>query len=406
MPWLRLVLILLLTGPVAGCGALGWSWGRPAASRRESLEKMDPARIQIDTMGFADRFVAGMTGVCDRLESRASTPAAKDAAHQLKTDIALGAISNAVNPRPIAGMIDMVVLVTLLRQVAEDPWVGRTFGADAALLVESLKRQEADVRAMAKRYLTDAQLAEISQLADRWHAAHSAAHSVAHVHLADLPEANRPPEEGTRMPTSVFGLLFFDPTANLDPAVREIELSRGTSERMFFYLQRMPLLLQWQIEGFYRQLLEAPQLKQVLADTSAVAGSTTRFAEATSRFTDTVGAFPGHLSEQRDQAIRQMASALTQERTDTIRQLAEAVATQREAAITQATTRIAAEREQAVGQAAAALRQEQQAFVSGLEAATDRSINRLIKGLAVLCVGVAALLAGIALVFRRLPRRG
>jgi hypothetical protein len=407
MPWLRPIVAALLACLVTGCGAMGrWSpWSKPAASRGESLTRMDPARIQADTMGFADRFVTAMTGVYDQLERDAPSLVAKDAAHQLKTDLALGAISNAVNPRPIAGLIDMVVLVTLLRQIAEDPWTAQTFGPDTARLVQSLKRQEADVRSMASHYLTDPQLAELSQLAEGWHRAHPDERSVSHVHLADLPEANRPPEAAGKLPSSVFGLLFFDPTANLDPAVREIELSRATSERMFFYLQRLPLLLQLQVEGFYRQMLEAPQFKRVLDDVSAVAGSTTRFADASNRFTDTIGRFPPQLSEERQQALRQIASEMTQQRDAAIRQLADAVAVQRDAAITQATTQIASQREQAIGQMASALRQEQQVFVSNLEAAAHRSINRLLQGLAALVLLLVVFIAGMVFAYRHPSRR-
>lgn len=421
MIWLRLTVIALLAGSVTGCAALGISsWGKPPASRSESLKQMNPARIQADTMGFADRFVTAMTGIYDELERRATTPVAKDAAHTLKTDLALGSISNAVNPRPIAGLFDMVVLVTLLRQIAEDPWATQTFGADALHLVQALKRQEADVRSMAKRYVTDAQLAELSDLADRWHRTHPDDRSVSHVHLADLPEANRPAEETGKLPSSVFSLLFFDPTSNLDPAVREIELSRATSERMFFYLQRLPLLLQLQGEGFYRQLLAATEFKQALQDVSAVAGSTTRFVENTSRFTDVVERFPqqfieerqqaltqvaSDVAQQRDAAIRQLADAVAVQREAAIRQLADAVAVQREAAITQATTRIASEREQAIAQMGSKLHEEQQAFVSNLEAATARSIDRLTWRLAVAGLVLAVAVAGVVLAFRRLSHQ-
>lgn len=405
MPRLRLVLSALLAGLVTGCTGPGLSaGGRPALSLRESLKRMDPARVQADTMGFADRFITAMTGVYDQLERRASTPAAKDTAHQLKTGLALGVIGDAVNPRPIAGLIDMVVLVTLLRQIAEDPWTTRTFGTDAPRLLESLKQQEADIRSMASQYLTDPQLAELSRLADRWHHAHPEQRFVSHVHLADLPEANQSPEKARMLPGSVFSLLFFDPTVNLDPTVREIELSRATFERMFFYLQRLPLLLQLQIEGFYRQLLEAPQFKQTLDDASAVAASTTRFADASSRFADIVGRFPQQLSEERQQALVQIASELTQQRDAAIRQLADAVTVQREAAITEATIRIATQREQTVQQVASALRQEQQAFVSNLEAATNRSMNRLLKFLVVLGLGLMVLVVVTVFACRRVSR--
>jgi uncharacterized membrane protein len=353
----------------------------------------------------------------------------------LKTDLTLGAISNAVNPRPVAGLMDMVVLVTLLRQIAEDPWTEQNFGADAAYLVQSLKRQEADIRAMAKRYLTDENLLEIGALAQKWHQAHPEDCSVSHVHLADLPEANRPPEEAGKLPSSVFALLFFDPTSNLDPAVREIQLSRATSERMFFYVQRLPLLLQLQGESFYRQLLTAPAVGRVLQDASAIAGSTTRFAETSSRFTDVVERFPQQFSREREQTLTQIAAELTQERDATIRQLADAVTAQREAAIrqlteavaaqreaairqlseavlqqrdaaiVQATTQVTLQREQTIGATTGLLRQERQALVADLQAATARSIDRLLVGLALVGLVVVAVALGAALVYRRLLER-
>lgn len=406
----RLILMVLLAGMASGCAALGiFSRGKPSPKpttmRSESLKQMDPVRIQADTMGFADRFVTSMTGVYDQLERQASTPAARDAAHQLKTDLALGAISDAVNPNPIAGLIDMVVLVTLLRQIAQDPWTTQSFGADTPRLVQSLTQQEADIRSMAKRYLTDAQLTELSDLAGRWHRAHPDERSVSHVHLANLPEANRPPDESGTGASSVFGLLFFDPTANLDPAVREIELSRATSERMFFYLQRLPLLLQLQAEAFYRQMLASAELKQMLQDVSAVAGSTTRFTQTSSRFTDVVEGFPQQLTRERQEALAQLGTEVTQQREAAIRQLSGALTTVRETAITQATTRIASERDTAIRQMSVALREEQQVFVANLEAATQRSIDRLVWRLAALGLLLIVAAAGAVVVYRRVARR-
>jgi hypothetical protein len=336
---------------------------------------MDPALIQADTTGFADRFVTTMTGVYDDLERGAPTSSAKDAAHQLKTDLALGAISNAVNPRPIAGLMDMVVLVTLLRQIAEDPWTNQTFGPRASDLTESLQRQEADIRSMASRYFTDAQLDELGELAVQWHRAHPGERAVSHVHLADLPEANRSPEVRGKRTSGVFALLFFDPTANLDPTVREIQLSRATSERMFFYLQRMPLLLQLQTESFYRHMLDAPESRQILSDVSAMAGSTTRFAESSAHFTDTVAKFPGQLSVERQQALQQLVVEFEQQRNATVQQ------------------------------SAAAVRHEQESFVLNLESATNRSIRRAFVYVTLVALVATALVMGSMVWYRRLWRR-
>jgi len=399
----KLILAATLVGLVSGCMAQ-----HPVAgvkpTRNESLRTMDPARIQADTMGFADRFVTAMGSIYDDVEKRASNPAARDASHQLKTELAVGAIGSAVNPRPIAGLMDMVVLVRLLRQAAEDPWTTRTFESDAPRLVDTLKQKETDLRLVASQYLTDSQLAEIDLLADQWYSKHPDIHSLSRVHLADLPEPNTPLRPGQRPPGSIMSLLFGDPAAQFDPALREIELSRATSERMFFYLQRLPLLLSLQTESFYRQLLEAPQFARVMDNMSVVAGSTTRFADASSRFNEIIARFPQQLSDERQQAVVQISAQLSKQLDVSIRQLSDAVTVQREAAIAQATARIAGQQDLAVQQMTAALHQQQEAFVSNLEAATDRSITHFFKGLAALAASLIIVALLCALFGPRLRR--
>jgi hypothetical protein len=67
--------------------------------------------------------------------------------------------------------------------------------------------------------------------------------------------------------------------------VHEVELSRAASERMFFYLQRLPMLLQLQADDLYREMGTAPRFRNVLEK----------------------------VTEQRDATIRQMAWSLRQE---------------------------------------------------------------------------------------------
>lgn len=372
-----------------------------------SLRKMDPVRIQADTMGFADRFVAAMSDAYDEIDRNAPSAAARDVAHRLKTDMAIGAIGNAVNPRPIAGMMDMVAMVTLLRRIADDPWTARTLGPNTRPLVDRLVQLEGDAHALAARYLTDQQLAEIRQAVDQWRAAHPDERYVSHLHLADLPAANLPPEVAARDPGSVFGLMFVDLTAGLDPAVREVVLLRQASERMFYYLQRLPMLIQLQTEGSLRGALAAPQFTRAADNVAAIAASTTRFAEINARFTDAVARFPEQLSAERQATLGQLAAAVAAEREAAIRQITEAVATQQQDAIAQAATRLAAERDVAIRQAAAAFRQEQRGFVQDSEAATTRSLDRLTWRLASLITFLMVLyiLTSLAMTRFRRPRR-
>jgi len=373
--WPRPALILLLGALVSGCVApQPPSTEEGALSRRESLREMDPVRIQEDTMGFADRFVTAMVDAYDQLERRTPNKQAKDIAHKLKTDMALGGISNAVNAHPITGLMDMLVMVQLQRQIAAGAWMKKTFGAEAGPLIDALKQQEADLHSLATRYLTDRQLAELRQVTEGWYRAHPDLRYVSHVHLAGLPVPNAPPARPEEAPGSVFALLF-KPSPKLDPAVHEIELSRATSERMFFYLQRLPMLLQLQADDLYREVAAGSQFRRVFDDVSAVSASTTRFAEVSSRFTDIAGRYPQQLAEQRQLALQQFSSDLTQQRDAAIREMA------------------------------SSLRQEQRAFVSNFEGAADRWADHLVRRLAIVALTLLALSAITAFAYRIVTRR-
>lgn len=375
MDWLRLAVTALLCGIMSGCAAQKpVATGEGALSRRDSLRTMDPVRIQGDIMGFADRFVTAMVDVYDELERRTPTKESKDIAHKLKTDMALAAISNAVNADSITGLMDMLVMVQLQSQIAQTAWMQKTFATDADPLRDALKQQRTDLHSLASRYLTDSQLAQVSEVAERWNRAHPDLRYISHVHLAGLPVPNAPPPRAEEGPGSLLAFLF-KPTPTLDPAVHEVELSRATSERMFFYLQRLPMLLQLQADDLYREMGTAPRFERALDDLSTVSSSTTRFAEISSRFTDIAGRYPQQLAEQREQALGQFSSELTQ---------------QRDAGIRQMTT---------------SLQQEQQAFVSNLEGAADRWADHLVGRLAAVALILLVLSVMGVFVYRSLSRR-
>jgi hypothetical protein len=169
--------------------------------------------------------------------------------------------------------------------------------------------------------------------------------------------------------------FLFKPTPKLDPAVHEVEMSRATSERMFFYLQRLPMLLQLQADDLYREMAAAPRFHQVLDDVSAVTASTTRFIDVSSRFTDIVGRYPQQLSEERQQALLQFSSELTRQR------------------------------DAAVQQMSSSLRQEQEAFVSNMGGAADHWVDHLVRRLAVLAIVVLALSAMTVFAYRSVSQR-
>jgi hypothetical protein len=162
----------------------------------------------------------------------------------------------------------------------------------------------------------------------------------------------------------------------MDPAVKQVELSRQLAERMFYYFQRMPIVISWQANQLYGQMLAAPEVQTTLGQTTRFVDGTTRFAGSSSRFADATDAFA--------RTCEQFRLDLAKYRTDTLRDLEQMTDRQRDVAIRQATTQISAERDAALKQVAElsqalaqTLRVEQEKVVDKLRGATATSIDRL-----------------------------
>jgi hypothetical protein len=101
-------------------------------------------------------------------------------------------------------------------------------------------------------------------------------------------------EDKGKTPGSVFSLLFIDPFAGLDPAAREIELSRHMAERAMYQFQRMPRLLDWQLSLVLAKSLTMPESQNLLA--------------AVDRFSTAVEAFPKQIAKERVAIVKDLAA--------------------------------------------------------------------------------------------------
>ncbi len=348
---LRLVCVACLAA-MGGCRATSAIF-QPKGDAAGARQGPDPRQVQGATMSFADRYMTATSDVYDRVRESAPTPAVALEANRAKIRAATGALSNAVNPNPVAGLMDMAIMATLTRENAESAWAGETFGAEnAAAIAVVLKAQETDIWDITAVYLKPEQVEELRGLAERWRREHPDQRYVADVRLADFPEA-APSGSGGRvaipLANSVLALISLDPFTGLDPAVREVEQSRVLAERMFFYAQRMPVLLAWQADGLSMQFLDEPGITRLLDDTNTVAANTTQFTDAAARFADagvelagTVERFRADLPAQQAQLVSQLDALIAKERDAALRQAAEEIAAERDAALKQAAAEVSA----------------------------------------------------------------
>jgi hypothetical protein len=373
-----LVLALLL---ITGCTPTPQPSAPRAPLQGNSAAPGKAQEVQLALMTYTDRFIPALAEACDYIEVNAKTPETRATAQSRKVGASLAALKNAVNPQPYAGLLDMVVMVTLLSDVTSTPYAKEIYGPYGQRLRAVLAAQKEDIWALAARFVTDAQLQELLQSIRAWRDAHLDLRYVSFVQVTELPQSRQLQEadNAKKKPNSVFSLLFLDPLSNLDPAVREVERARQLAERMFFYGQRMSIIIGWQTQLLYTQMLSAPEMQSAVTSVATVAGSTTRFSDTSNRVADTAEAFRTDLPQLRDQ---------------TIEQLEQAVDRQRDAAIRQATTQISNERDAAIRQLSAAVHLEQRDLKNNLDAVLTAAVDRLYfrTGILLLCVIPALML--------------
>lgn len=384
----------------------------------------DRARTQTDLMNLADDFITGVVDVYGDVEARAITPQKSIHVQSQKADIAQGALNNAVNPTPLAGMMDMLVLATLTRQINEEAWSRELMGAeDSEAILRVLRAQEETMWRVAGRYVSEGQLGELKDLIARWRQDNPQQRYVAQVRMVDFVDSTLRSGQAPRTANSILGLLFIDPLAGIDPAVRAIEQSRDAAERMFFYAQRMPMVVSWQMELLYRRMLAEPQLNKMMADVSGFSDASKGFASASTQFAESVETFRKQIPGEREQALNQLGKLVAAERDAALRQattqiatlrdgaigqLNDAVSTQRDAILNQATTRFSGERVAAIDQFMKSTQADLLTTLKQSEDALQRSIDRFyakMRNLAILTVGgIFVMLVAYRIVFRSANR--
>ncbi|HEY2586571.1 MAG TPA: hypothetical protein VGI81_12475 [Tepidisphaeraceae bacterium] len=306
-----------------------------------------------------------------------------------------GAMGNATNPNPEAGMMDMALMVTTSREIAEAPWPNESFGTEnASAILARLKTQEAEIWAVVNAYLSPAQIRQLHALADRWRREHPNQRFVSEARLADFPESKKPQNQINigQLPNDVFGLAQVDPFKGLDPAVQQVKQTRLLAERAFFYSQHMPMLLSWQVDLLYSQMLAEPQIRQMFENTTTVAASTTRVSDAAGQFAGAGNRFSETLERFRQELPRQQATLVDQ--------VDRLVARERKGALEQATTQVAALRTTTVDQLNSSLGGQQDALSQHLQSVMNQSIDRAYERLRSLVLIAAGAVLGAVVVYR------
>jgi hypothetical protein len=296
-----------------GCGIVGLallggcSWidsmrpSKKAAQQHAQLVQT----LQLQVMRFADEYAGREREAITVFQAGLTRPEDRLNAQRWKLQQAESVYQIASGPNAVTNALDAVVLATLSRMVLDDAWVTDLYGPRARPVQETYHSLEERSWQLMTGLLTETQLARLHQVINQWRADHPDVRSVAYIHFLDFAKAVGAPSGGEEgRPGNLFQLVGLNPLAGLDPAVQQITLTRELAERSIYYVQRMPDLLQMQVELLAYQSATMPETKALLSDVNRVS----LIGSASDRL---VSDLPGLLDHQRDALIRQLTQSLS-----------------------------------------------------------------------------------------------
>ena len=315
-PWfafrkcLGFVAVICLALALAGCSSLPVPGTEPKPmvsplqlTNRATGPVMSSV-LQAQVMRFADTYVAVVAQACDDISSGTTNPVVRLAALRWKLEQATAAYNDATGDNPSVNALDLLVLVTMARNVVQD-YGATTYGPASQQLLDAQREMESNAWNMAGRFLTPSQQTELKKMISEWQQKNPQQRDVGPIRFREFAAAlgREPQAQAKILPSSIFSLLYINPLAGLDPTTAAIEGIRELGERAMYYSQRVPTLLNWQTQLLVLQLTEQPAPQQMLINADQIAAAATVFSKTGEQL-------PQIINDQRQAAIQQILDGL------------------------------------------------------------------------------------------------
>jgi hypothetical protein len=364
---------------------------------------LPPEQIQSEVMTVADTYCMLVFQALSELQA-ARNPRIAEWALATKISTATAVYTNAASPNPVVGLLDSVVFASLKRSAIEEHWIPQLLGDEGAKVLAAFGAGEREVWQVAERVLTAQQCQELRHQIDQWKADHPGQYYVGNIRFTEFASDRRVmPQSPQARSGSLFSLLYVDPLAGLDPVGREMRSYRELTERLIYLAQRMPTIYAFQAELALRRATATPQIERFVDSTQQFAGATTQVSDSVKQFTQD---FPA----ERAALIKQMDEALGREVALALENMAQRVATEREATLLQSARILSEERDKWVQGLTSAAGASSREVTAAAEASSirviDHAFRRILMLVAILLVGIPAVLVLLMLARRMLRPAG
>ena len=289
------------------------------------------SQLQSILFAYADKYMTVIAQAALDIQKRYPSDAElRLRMHSMKLLVANTVQELAVSPNPESTLLDMMVYATLHRISFEEDWARETYGESVEGLISSTRDLEKEIWAIGSGYLSEQESAEIQELIKTWKQENPDLRWVSYIRFSDFASirSKSPLVEKARS----HGFLV-----DTSGAEQVADQALLLSERVLHYSQRMPYIIEWQVEKVFYQLAVEPEFKQSLEQSRDITLSLNRFVDA-------VEQLPQQLGNEREASIEQMATAVASERNATIAQLSAALTTERRVTLEAISQSVTAER--------------------------------------------------------------
>jgi len=257
-------------------------------------------QLAVEIMRYADRFSGRMALETEQIKTRATDNRIRRFASAWNLMAQKASLDIAIGPNAVENLLDMLVFATLTRMEVESYWVPDYLGTELGEgLLHSSRLLEEDIWGLADQVLTKEQQQNLRDMIKEWQEANPDQHFFWAVRIsgfsgqraADLKEIEQ-----------TGGLL-----AEVQMTREAAEEMKAFSERLLHYLQRAPTLTRLEGELAMREVLNTPEINQMMEDMHRVSVSSQRYA-----------AFAESLTAESNKLMNEMFKKLALERQATI----------------------------------------------------------------------------------------
>jgi len=239
---------------------------------------------------FADSYASRIMQSNINLQKKLTKASDRMAAYNIMVQSLTAAYDIAASPSSTIAILDMTVMVTLERIVWEEFWYPKKFGDPAQATMKTLRQLEKQIWAIASKMLTSEQEQELLNMIQEWRKIHPDQQIVHSIRLSNFRE--------------ILGMELKDPKG-LFSGVRKAANTADDlwflGERYRFLLTRLQMMLNFQLELSYMQMVNQPEMNQLLKDTGRVTESVEKVAETAAKLPETAQNLIQGLADESDQ---------------------------------------------------------------------------------------------------------